>query len=444
MEGRKRDAEVGSLDKPMKRERRKPARAAATFRAGGATAQSGGYAGAIVRRAERDEMILAMAVSGLEETEGKDGGWRGAIAVPPGSPVEKVLLAFRRETDIPLEIPFFAFLHFTSGLLLKNGSTIQGPIGRINPELWTVVLAPSGSGKTWATSILEEAAELEALNFGEPASGAAFLEALADKSPALWTQDEIAQKLKQIEDPKGPLAEAKEYLLRTYDNKPIERKRVRAEPVRVEKPVLGIFGLNTPESFKRALSAESVLDGFAQRFGFVYAEKDPDRPMWDFPIYDRNRVMAAAREAFEAVQENELHAEYVIGADATQAFQDAFEFLGKKRKTMPESFFRRAMFRALRYAVLYHVILGKPGNLIDAADIGWGARAVLLHLNDLGKIIGQEPEVRKETDIVGKAIQLQKECRAAGKPFTARVIQQRIRAVGSADQAKAIYDMVKE
>lgn len=399
-----------------------------------------GYAGFLMKRQEHREAVRAVVV-GMLLAEHSPGGWRGTYAVPPASALERVLSAFRQETNIPLELPFFAFLHFVSGLLLQRGSKIAGPVGELAPELWTVVLAPSGAGKTWAVSVLEEAAGLEGMAFTEPASGAAFLEALAQKSPALWTQDEIAQKLKQIETPNSPLSDAKEYLLRTYDNKPLERKRVRGEPLRVEKPILGILGLNTPESFRKALSAESLLDGFAQRFGFVWAEKDPNRPMRDFPIYDKPKVLAACAKAFEQVKRTQLHDRYTIGPEAAEAFSTSFALLDQ-RADMPESYFRRSMFRAFRYAVLYHVILGKEGSEIDAEDIGWGARVVSLHLADMGKVLGRDDEFRASSEVVAKATRLKERLDQQGKPFDPRAIQMGLREVKGADQARVVYETV--
>ncbi|MGD1327128.1 hypothetical protein ACNHE5_19850 [Pandoraea pnomenusa] len=366
-------------------------------------------------------------------------GWRGMFAVPPGSAIELVLSAFRRETNVPLEIPFFGFLHFVSGMLLANETRITGPIGEISPELWTVVLAPSGSGKTFAVSVIEEASPVKA-EFPEAVSGAAFLEGLAEHSPALWLQDEIAQKLKQIEDPKSPLGDAKEYLLRAYDNKRIERV-TKKETVRVERPALGILGLNTPESFKKALSQESLLDGFAQRFGFVWAERDPSRPMENFPIYDRPRLLKACEAAFEKVQAVQLHRVYRISHRGAEAFRTSFSLLGKGMEEN-ESYFRRAMFRAFRYAVLYHVILGKAGDTIDDEDVGWGARVSSLHLSDMGKILGEQKELSGVAEKVAKAQEVKKRCEAAGKPFNPRAIQQGVRGVASADEARAIFDLI--
>jgi hypothetical protein len=379
-------------------------------------------------------------VRGMLSVQASGNTWRGLLATPPGSPLEIILDAFRKETNIPLEIPFFAFIHFVSGMLLQRGSTIQGSIGTLHPELWTIVLAPSGSGKTFAHGVLQECSPAKS-EFPEPASGARFIEALSQQNPALWFQDEIAQILKQVESAGSPLSECKSYLLRTYDNAKIERS-TKQGTITVQTPVLGILGLNTPESFKKALSAESLLDGFAQRFGFVVAEKDPNRSMVDFPIYNRKRLIAACEKAFQALpQVPDLHPVYHLPMEADEAFKTSFGMLGHNQEDN-ESFFRRAMFRAFKYAVMYHLILGKEGDTIDAVDIGWGARLSNLHIVDMAKVLGKDDEFSQFNLLVDKARKLKQKLDFAGTPITARLIQQKVWGVKSNDEAKAILEML--
>ena len=134
--------------------------------------------------------------------------------------------------------------------------------------------------------------------------------------------------MKQIEKPDGPLgAEAKEYLLKAYSNSRIERKTLCKTTV-VEHPVLGLLGFNTPESFKKSMTPESLLDGFAQRFGFVWAEDDLGRPMIDFPLYDKPAILRKCRKAFEQLADVPIHPVYKIGADGEEAFKSSFQLLG--------------------------------------------------------------------------------------------------------------------
>ena len=358
-----------------------------------------------------------------------------------------MLSAFNEETNIPLEIPFFGFLHFVSAVLLDKGVRVVGPIGEMSTEMWTVILAPSGAGKTFATSLIEEAAPVKS-NFTEAVSGAAFFEALAAKPWNLWTQDEIAQKLKQIEDPRSPLGEVKEYLLRTYDNNPIERTSKKDGTQRIERPTMGILGLNTQESFKKALSPESLLDGFAQRFGFVWAERDPARPFKEFPIYNRPRILAECHKAFAKIASITIHPRYKIGPEGEEAFRMSFGLLSRGFE-QDESYFRRAMFRAFKYAAIYHVILGKETDALDAQDIGWGARAASIHLVDMGKILSRgsdgQPGTSETAKLAAKVARVRtfvERRKAEGKEHKARNVIQGLSGIANTQEAQLLLDMI--
>lgn len=390
----------------------------------------GGFLAYAARQQEARETIQAMLAPPADITP-----WRGILAVPPGSPMDKLLGVFHDETDIPLELPFFAVLHFVSGLLLSKRVKIQGACVDVYPDLWTIVLAPSGAGKTMAHNLIAKAAPVKS-SFPEVASGARFIEAFQQHNFGLWFQDEFAQKLKQIETPNSPLADVKEYLLRAYGYDKIERS-TKKETITIEEPCLGILGLNTPESFFKALSPESLLDGFAARFAYVIAERDPARPMLDFPLYNIERLTQAAQVAFDKIQALPLPAAYLVGAEAETAFRESFRLLCSGE--IPEAFYRRILFRAFKYATLYHVILGKASDTLDAEDMGWAARVSSLHLSDMRRIAEQHGLLGDALKVVRKVRRLRT---LGSKPLTARFIQQRVRGVQSADEARALVGLV--
>lgn len=381
-------------------------------------------------------------VSDIKNSPKED--WRGLMAVPPGSPLERVLSAFRSESDIPLELPFFAFLHFVSGWLLSKQIKVSVKGKVFYPELWTIVLADSGCGKTLAHNIIAKEAPIKS-TFPEPNSGARFIEALGQNNFSLWFQDEIAQKLKQIETPAGPLSDIKEYLLRVYGNDKIERSTLKGT-VTVEEPCLGILGLNTPESFFKAISQDSLLDGFAQRFAYVVAESDPSRTLASNPekyaIYDEKILRKAAHYAFDMLVKTPLHQEYKVGEKGEEAFRVSFGLL--LNKSVPTSFYRRIMFRSFRYALLYHVMLGKETDIIDDVDIGWGARVSYLHLQDVGKLIRKgKDEFDTLANLIEKAEALKARVEAKGGTLKARDIQQNIRGIKTSEEATALLSLLE-
>jgi len=370
--------------------------------------------------------------------------WRGMMAVPPGSVLESVLEAFKMETDIPLELPFFTMLHFISGYLLSKRIKMTGKFGSIYPELWTIVLAESGTGKTFAHDQIAKHAPVKS-EFPECNSGAKFIDAFQENNFGLWFQDEIAQKMKQIETPQSPLADVKEYLLKAYSNDKIERSTMKGGTITINEPCLGILGLNTPASFYKSVSPESLLDGFMQRFACVVAEADPDRDVKltpeQYALYDAEALQKASKRAFDKLLKVELHSEYRLSREAEQAYIVSFGLLINS-EDIPTSFFRRIMFRGFRYALLYHIILGKTSVDIDKEDIGWGARVAALHLSDYKKLFTRDDNFLALEKLITRTKDIKQHCQDEGIEFTHRYLQQRIGGKLKASGAKVLIGLV--
>ena len=384
------------------------------------------------RSQQAREMVQAMLAIGPSKKN-----WRGLHLLPPGSKLERAVKAFQ-DTDIPYEIPYFALLHYTSAMLLARKTKIVGAIGEHYPDLWTIVLADSGSGKTFAHGVVEDAAPVKS-TIPDCAGAAAWIAEFANNNFGSWYQDEIAQKIKAIEAPQGPLSDVKPYLLSAYSNQRIARV-TKSGSIAIETPALGIFGLNTPESFYKAISAESMLDGFAQRFAVVIAEPDPDRLTVNDPgryaLFDKPSLTTAARRFFNDVSKVPLHDKYLFGQDAADAYRESFAQLIPANPNL--SYFRRSMFRAVKYALIYHVILGKETRELDAEDIGWGARVADLHIADSAKLLrakkpdGSQSDFAKLEEYVTKARAVKTRLEAQGNEFNARALQQNVRGLTAA------------
>lgn len=365
--------------------------------------------------------------------------WRGLIATPPSSLLSTVISAFRTNTDIPLEIPFFATLHFLAAHMLAKGITVEFVGQTVRPDLWTVVLASSGSGKTFATGVLEKFTGQEA-SFPEPASAAKFIEDLATHNNEMWVRDEFAQFLKAL-DQQPHMTEIRDYLLRVYDGKKVERNTKKAS-VKVENPALCILGLSVLESFKDSVSPESMLDGFAQRFSYVIAKRDPARPAKDFPIYDMRDCQDRIRKEWNEVVSHIVHTQYILGPEAEVAFRESFAMLLPANEEVPTSFFRRIMFRGIRYALLYHVLLGKESPVIDASDMGWAGRICGLHIHDAAWLVGEHglPDLER---LCRKAEELRaKILKEEDRAVTARDIVRGIHGIRNTAEARAILQMI--
>lgn len=81
--------------------------------------------------------------------------WRGSVAIPAGSVLETIVETFHEKTDIPLELRLFTTLSIVSAILLKRCVRIDAFGSTVSPATMTVLLAPSGSGKsfTWKNTV---------------------------------------------------------------------------------------------------------------------------------------------------------------------------------------------------------------------------------------------------------------------------------------------------
>ena len=365
--------------------------------------------------------------------------WRGLVATPPGSLLSTVVSAFRSCTDIPLEIPFFATLHFLSAHLLSKGVVVEFVGQEVRPDLWSIILADSGAGKTFATNILEKYTGQDS-TFPEPASAAKFIEDLATHNKSLWVRDEFAQFLKALEQ-QPHMAEIRDYLLRVYDGKKVERNTKKSS-VSIEDPALCILGLTVLQTFKEAVSPESMLDGFAQRFSYIIAKRDPNRQSKDYPIYDLRDYQDRIRDEWTRLVGSIQADRFVVGADGETAFRESFAMLIPANEEVPVSFFRRIMFRGIRYALLYHVLLGKTDNVIDAVDMGWAGRVCGLHIQDAAWLVGEHglPDLER---LLKRAEELRDRIlKEEQRPITARDIARNVYGIRNTNEARAVLQMI--
>lgn len=364
-------------------------------------------------------------------------------AVKVNSPLDLAIQAFRELTNVPLQIPLMGFMHLVGAWLMKQNSTVNIKGAVLNPDLWTVVLAPSGAGKTFAFSQLQKAS-IKALNikaeFDAVASASAFFEELHDKNGSMWFADEFAQFLGQVEQAGSPLSQCKEYLLKTYDGNPIQRK-TKSELIEIEKPVLNILGVNTLESYLNKISEESFTDGFSQRFAYLIAKADPARPFKNYAWFNDEAIQISLTNAFSSLSTLTVHREYVVSAEAFKAYEAGFQFLLKH--DISESFYRRLMFRSFKYAMIYHVMHGNNSNQITPDDIGWAMRLITLHISDLKELLTHY-NYSELAKTIKKVQEKKADFAIKNKPFGVREVVQNIKKIKTVNEAKIILEFVEK
>ncbi len=366
--------------------------------------------------------------------------WRGLIAVPAGSLLEKTVHLFSKKTDIPLEIPFFTMLHYLSFELMQKNVSLKFGSRSIGMDLWTVILADSGSGKTLTSSVISDFTNVKD-EFPECAGGAAFINALSEHNGQLWIRDEIGKFMRSLET-QAYMAEIKDYLLRVRDGKKLTRS-TKKDTITVENPQLSILGFSVTDTFKNEVGADSMVDGFAQRFLYIVAKEDADRKYGSVPLYkfteeDKEAIMQAWVKTVGFIKEGK---QYVITEDAEKAFCDSFELLMPQNVKVPMSFFRRIMYRAFPYALLYHVLQGKENLEIDAADIAWSARVCALHIEDASLLLSEHnmPDFER---ILQAAERVKAKVEAEGRACTARDIVRGVRGIRNAKDAESVLQII--
>ncbi|MFD0910300.1 DUF3987 domain-containing protein [Ruegeria arenilitoris] len=378
--------------------------------------------------------------------------WDGLKVVPPGSFLEEIIELFRRETDIPLELPMVAALSIVSGYLNALGAKYEISGSLYAPKLWTVVLAASGSGKTFATdkveSWLTDADGKPVVPALQSASSAAQFVANIQQVPkGLMVRDEFGQFLNQIQHLRH-MEEIKDILLQAFSGGDITRMTKEAQII-IQDHAFSILGITVGETFGGQIGAESLVDGFAQRFNFIHADRDPARQTQDFPIYFENWDCPAIQTRYARLRSDWLDllartefedAIFSFCPQAIGLFKDSFRTLFVEAE-IPASFYRRAMFSAFSYAVVFHAIAGNQGTMIERDSMSLAVRMVALHLDHARRLLNNYGLSDLEKT-VQKAETIRDRLKAQGRPLKARDLVSGIREIKSAPQAHSIMSLM--
>ena len=374
--------------------------------------------------------------------------WHGKAAVPPGSVLDDILTHFERHTDIPLELPFIGWITYFSGWLCSQDVKVQLTDGQVlSPRLWNIALAPSGSGKTFAVNQIRK--DMKAVpEMENTASAVALIQAIERTPKGIWFRDEMGQYLKSITT-QPHMEKAKDVLLNAYNGDRLEHT-TKKDKIEVEDYAFSILGITVFETFLSQVGTEALVDGFAQRFSIIVAQKDAKRPMTDFPIYFDNRKMNRDDERRKKRITNEMKA--LLGRDIkgqtlgvsedamdifTAMFQESFQ------GQMPESFYRRLMLIMLSYAANYHYILGHTGNTINNQAMAYASRVVMIHLKDTKRLL-QEGGYGELHTLIEKC-QTWKNAweHKSGKKAKARDLISGVRQIKTISEANAILKILQ-
>ncbi len=370
--------------------------------------------------------------------------WRGMFAVPPNTLMEAILADFKQGSDIPLEMPFFYVFSVLSGYLLQKGITINYEGNIVTPDIWLIVLSPSGAGKTKTFQYItqHDIKELKDSRFNLTGiqSDAGFFELMKLHNRKLGVRDEWNEFYKRTKIKGDLLNRVRDYLLQAYDNEPLERVTLKEGHQVLEDIQISILGMTVKESFCSSLAADDLVNGFAQRFLYVIARDDPARPFVNYPVYKifPERWLNLWHKTIDSIK----FKQYIAGQDAISEYEQTFRILFNEE--MDKSFYKRIIWTTHKYALLYHILTGHGDEeVVRASSYGWAARALTMHLCDLGELMETSTESPLQK-LVMKGKHVISHLRATGRPVTARALVQNVRDIKSVGEARALLALLSE
>lgn len=371
----------------------------------------------------------------------------GAIeaVTPPGSFLDVVVEQVKNKTDLPAEIGLAVVLSQIAAALSQVGTTVLWPDSDkpVEMDMWMVVLAPSGAGKTLLRNLVAEALDLRLRELPEPGSARAFLQGLDECAGiACWTRDEYGQLVRQIADG-GPMAQLRDYMLRAYDHVPLEVTTMKDGLVRIESPRISIFGSTVDSTWSSCIDAAMLADGLLARHLFIVADRRP-LSVPRYPIAAMKQVIEQAAAPWrERIKKPE---QYVITEEAAKYYDEAWiELVRSIRSSIDPAYIRRVTWGAARYAVIYHLLLCQPGQAIGIEAMRWAWRMTQLHLQYVREVLNlSDPSASSKLDrIIEWVMEREKEGANVHDKGFIRTLLQRFRTdLKSTSEAKQVLDLI--
>ena len=383
--------------------------------------------------------VLEETIAVIKAKRGIRSRWEGREMVPAGSIIDDLLRSFAAGSNIPLDLPFWTLMHLASAKLCSmNASLDLGNGSTVHPDIWTIVLAPSGAGKTYTSNkVLKSLSDQVPIVDSAAASAAKLFEDIAETPRGLFFSDEFFQFFRQIETVGGPMSDARGMLLKLYDGQNLSKSTKKDGTIIIENPRLSLLGLTVTDTFIDGVSAESLTDGFLQRFGICIAKPDPSRSGADYPIWTVQPDLEASwQRAFSSV---DADAVFTLSDAARQAYVDVFKEHFEK---LPESFYRRVLWRTFKLALIYHVLSATGKTVVGKEAMAYAIRATERSIVDSAELL-----LRSKGGELGRAVESAQraydKASASGKAFSVRDLLRAVPRLQNSATARFVYDLIE-
>lgn len=317
-----------------------------------------------------------------------DGDWPTLDdCIPEGSILDAVDKFFYANTDLPRELPFYTVIQYLASLLLQQGVTIQKSKTQvIYPDLWTIVMVGSAGGKTLTLNAIANALGGKLKMFPHADSFPKFFENLEANNKSFYLKDEFAKFIRAIHlDSK--MVGLQGCLLEVYSNSRVYRS-TKADSEFVDNPALTILGLTQIANITTTISRSMLEDGFAQRFGYVYGEKDSRPRVLDY-VFDG--LGDEVSPLWKQLTATPFHSVYRLDDVVSKTYAEGGRIIMDRSDALgvTEDFSRRVLFRSFKYALIYHVLTGKTDEYLHASDMANGLRLCAREMRDTARLLGE-------------------------------------------------------
>lgn len=368
-----------------------------------------------------------------------------AIA-PPGTVLDEIVTRLNSDTDLPPMLGVASAMAAISAALVASGSTVKWPgeTDGIELDLWLIALAPSGAGKTWVRAVVNEGIGISSPELPEPGSAPAMIHSLATcDGRAYWPRDEYGQLMRAIADG-GPRGDLRDVLLRVYDHSELVHNTVSRGETRVEKPVVTIFGTSVDTTWADCIDAQMLADGLLARHLFIVAEARALR----VPRYPKRAIVSSISASSIGITDRlKGRNVYEISPEAAAVYDGLWhELVGELNGSLDSAYVRRITWTAAKYAVIYHLILGRDGHRVGVTAMRWAWRMVMSHCFSTKLVLSTADQTlagRIERISNWVAEQQEGGTDVWAPTFVRRLIQQFRRDLKGVHEAKQILDIVR-
>ncbi len=335
------------------------------------------------KREARDAVVFYSELKKfVDELKGKESLLKIKCLSPAGSFLDRLVDLFWSYTDIPVSLAYWGGLTSMGAYMASGEKSVNLGFQEIDPNLWTIILSDSGSGKTWLNNFLVDVIKDDVdIVTGSFTSKAALIDELKNRSGrGLIIRDEVGQQMKLMKSP--TYITLKDAMLSLYDGK-LEHRTKKDGLVVLDNLAMSYFGTTVTKTFSDAITEEDILDGFLQRFT-LYLSKDSERNMKNWPYIIPKETVGLLQTNFKNWTEivNSID-RFELSNDALKLWKDWY--LNNFKRNI-ESYYKRYMFAGVKYAAIYNTLIEKNG-IISIEDMSWAIRLVEVSLESLCNIM---------------------------------------------------------